>query len=121
MCTKKITLFARRTGQAYRSVSWEAPKHKDRYFILFMQKGFYSIGLHDSYLSWLVEVVSVALPGVVGEGVPGVGDVVVHRHRVEQHPGGQPRLHLLQACERCLTMIGTETLQKVSIRNFKNQ
>ena len=38
---------------------------------------------------------SVALPVVVGVGVPEVGDVVVHRHRVEQHPGGQPRLHLL--------------------------
>ena len=34
----------------------------------------------------------VALPGVVGVGVPEVGDVVVHRHRVEQH---LPRLHLL--------------------------
>ena len=93
--TKIIILFARRTGQAYKSVSWEAPKHKDRYFPLLMQGGSYFIGLHASYLLWLVEVVSVALPGVVGVGVPEVGDVVVHGHRVEQHP---PRLHLLQPC-----------------------
>ena len=50
---------------------------------------------------------SVGLPGVVGVGVPEVGDVVVHGHRVEQHP---PRLHLLHACERCLTMFGTESV-----------